>query len=385
MKDFKIAYVNDNSVLNIDSVSNKNFAIKHYAIGLYYLIKELKKNHKVAGSEDAINNIKNGKWNPKEVLIIQEMASNKGLKLIKLGAIPFIWMCFEGPFIGHWFYEKINFYGKNFHTIIIDDKFNKVNFNKNKILSLGYPCIEKKKFKREYKEFTSKDWNSRDLIVGIWANKHYSLHLRKIYYHIINFNIRYILSEIVSKVLSSTYKINLKNQLIDKRISVFLNLSRLCNFHLFGRGWKKTYETPKKVLKKMSKYKNNIFDGDDIKYKFLDKKDILKNYKFSLCFENSSSKNYISEKLYDCFYHKVIPIYLGAPNIHEIIPKESYIDYRDFKSDSELYEYLKDLDYIEANKYLKSAHQFLISSEFKRNTCEYFVESIMDKINSTNL
>ena len=146
MKDFKIAYVNDNSVLNIDSVSNKNFAIKHYAIGLYYLIKELKKNHKVAGSEDAINNIKNGKWNPKEVLIIQEMASNKGLKLIKLGAIPFIWMCFEGPFIGHWFYEKINFYGKNFHTIIIDDdKFNKVNFNKNKILSLGYPCIEKKK------------------------------------------------------------------------------------------------------------------------------------------------------------------------------------------------------------------------------------------------
>tara|TARA_B100000575_G_scaffold293761_1_gene306233 strand:- start:2334 stop:3503 length:1170 start_codon:yes stop_codon:yes gene_type:complete len=381
MSHFKIAYVNENKNFNIKKILNKKFAEQHFAIGLYYLIKELKTKYEVAWSDDAIIKIENGEWDPKKVLVIQEMESSKGSKLIKLGAIPLIWMCFEGPFIGHWIYEKINIYGNKFYKIIIDDNnYPNINFDKTKILSLGYPCVEKVSFIRKFSKYSQKDWTSKKLIVGIWSNKHYAIHLKKIYYHLSNFNFRYIFSEIISKILSKTYKKNLMFQLIDKRIDVFLNLSKYCDFYLYGRGWNKVSETPNKLLNKMMKFKKNIFDGDNSKYRELSKKNIFKNFRFCLCFENSSSKNYISEKLYDCFKEKIIPIYLGASNIEDIIPKNCFIDYRDFKTDHDLYNFINGLDYEKANNYLKFAHNFLLSINFQRNTCEYYVKNIMHQI-----
>lgn len=43
----------------------------------------------------------------------------------------------------------------------------------------------------------------------------------------------------------------------------------------------------------------------------------LSDYKFSVGIENTSEKNYITEKFYDCLLTHTIPIYHGAPNIFE--------------------------------------------------------------------
>lgn len=40
-------------------------------------------------------------------------------------------------------------------------------------------------------------------------------------------------------------------------------------------------------------------------------------YRFSLAIENTSEKNYITEKFYDPVYYNCVPIYFGAPNIAE--------------------------------------------------------------------
>lgn len=53
----------------------------------------------------------------------------------------------------------------------------------------------------------------------------------------------------------------------------------------------------------------------------------LQNYKFSICIENSFEKNYISEKLYDCFVNNVVPIYCGAPNIFEVFNEKNLIKF----------------------------------------------------------
>ena len=42
--------------------------------------------------------------------------------------------------------------------------------------------------------------------------------------------------------------------------------------------------------------------------KEVSKKEIYNQYKFSLCFENSISRSYITEKIFDCFFEKIIPI-----------------------------------------------------------------------------
>jgi len=53
----------------------------------------------------------------------------------------------------------------------------------------------------------------------------------------------------------------------------------------------------------------------------------LQNYKFSICIENSFEKNYISEKLYDCFVNNAVPIYCGAPNIFEVFNEKNLIKF----------------------------------------------------------
>ena len=50
----------------------------------------------------------------------------------------------------------------------------------------------------------------------------------------------------------------------------------------------------------------------------------LKNYKYSLCIENSCENNYFSEKFTDCILSWTIPIYFGCPNIDKYFPKDSY-------------------------------------------------------------
>ena len=59
-----------------------------------------------------------------------------------------------------------------------------------------------------------------------------------------------------------------------------------------------------------------------------EKLDIIHNYKFTIAFENEQSKNYVTEKIFNCFFAKTIPLYLGDPNITEYINTSSFIDLR---------------------------------------------------------
>jgi len=52
------------------------------------------------------------------------------------------------------------------------------------------------------------------------------------------------------------------------------------------------------------------------------KRPILKNYRFCICYENSRDLNgYITEKIFDCFVSGCVPIYWGAGNITDYVPK----------------------------------------------------------------
>ena len=61
----------------------------------------------------------------------------------------------------------------------------------------------------------------------------------------------------------------------------------------------------------------------------------LKNFRFSICIENSIQKNYISEKFWDAILTDTVPIYLGCNNIEEYIDSNCFIDLRPVKNDPE--------------------------------------------------
>jgi hypothetical protein len=56
-----------------------------------------------------------------------------------------------------------------------------------------------------------------------------------------------------------------------------------------------------------------------------DKSEGLDRYMYSIAIENSSSPDYWTEKLSDCFLSMTVPIYVGAPNINEYFPTESFV------------------------------------------------------------
>jgi len=123
-----------------------------------------------------------------------------------------------------------------------------------------------------------------------------------------------------------------------KRIEVFESLEGITK-HCYG-----------KIPYCGDHYKGVIGDGNGTYPSSVDKLNMLAKYKFNLCFENAyhemGSFDYITEKITDCFKARTVPVYYGCYNIQDRIPKELYIDFRDFRdfcSPDVLVEYMKSI------------------------------------------
>lgn len=72
--------------------------------------------------------------------------------------------------------------------------------------------------------------------------------------------------------------------------------------------------------------------------------EFMKDYKFVISFENSSSKNYNTEKIVDGFISKTLPLYWGDTNIKEDFNENSFLFYNDFQTEEEFIDKILSLD-----------------------------------------
>ncbi len=101
----------------------------------------------------------------------------------------------------------------------------------------------------------------------------------------------------------------------------------------------------------------------------------VKNYRFCICYENThSTPGYITEKIFDCFAAGTIPVYWGASNIEDYIPKECFIDRRQFNTLEELYAFLKAMTKEEFEDYLVHIRTFLSSTAAQKFTQQQIEE-----------
>lgn len=140
---------------------------------------------------------------------------------------------------------------------------------------------------------------------------------------------------------------------------------------LYGTGWNKCKNS--KII--------DIYKG-----KVESKNETLKNYKFSICFENTSNEyGAIMEKIFDCFAAGCVPIYWGAPNVLKYIPKTCFIDFRDFGTYDELYQFLKSMSESDYNQYIGSIKEFMLSDKYDDfNTIGYikYMQNAINKVRS---
>jgi hypothetical protein len=113
-----------------------------------------------------------------------------------------------------------------------------------------------------------------------------------------------------------------------------------------------------------------------------DKLAILANYRFCICFENRhNTRGYISEKIFHCFAAGCVPVYWGPDNVEDYIPKSCFIDYRDFQSDEELYQFIKNMPRKTYERYLKNIRAFLKSPQAHLFSPEHFEQTVYEAVN----
>lgn len=179
-------------------------------------------------------------------------------------------------------------------------------------------------------------------------------------------------------------------QLYSARKKAILSLEGLVgnDFAYYGPGWDRFYLSNTKILKAFQKLKleallpkcqTSSYEG------LLDEKLFGMNaFKFNLCFENAQGiSGYITEKIFDCFFASVVPVYWGAPDINLVIPNDCFIDYREFDGVEDLVGYLKDMNESIHEKYLKAAQSFLESQKARQFSGEHFAEVIVSQVVGT--
>ena len=116
--------------------------------------------------------------------------------------------------------------------------------------------------------------------------------------------------------------------LIGLRSQIALEGSKLGVLDVYGKGW------PEGISKEDSREGN--WPGR--------KRELLENYQFNLCFENTAVPNYMTEKIWDSIGNYCLPIYYGKnTNAYELFPKNSFIDYSDFDSPQELFQFIANI------------------------------------------
>ena len=161
-------------------------------------------------------------------------------------------------------------------------------------------------------------------------------------------------------------------------------------FSLYGFGWDNCYvKTGSRILNRLIRELCR-FDNFKRKYKIVfpshrgevkRKYMVMPSYKFSICFENTRDiPGYITEKIFDSFFAGCVPVYWGANNIAEHIPKDCFIDFRDYKNMEDLYTYISNLSDLEYLAYLKRIEAFLNSPKAHPFSIDYFVKTIMGEI-----
>jgi hypothetical protein len=135
--------------------------------------------------------------------------------------------------------------------------------------------------------------------------------------------------------------------------------------HAFNRRWQRVFPNPQlEAARRM--YKGAASS----------KSEVLGQYTFALCFENSILKGWITEKIFDCFFAGTIPVYWGAPDIAEWVPTECFIDKRKFSDYAELKDFLRSLNENDIRRYKEAAREFLLSPRFRPFSKHAFAELI---------
>jgi hypothetical protein len=129
-------------------------------------------------------------------------------------------------------------------------------------------------------------------------------------------------------------------------------------YHSYGRGWQENC------------FKGFVPGGSHATY------EVISKYQFNFCPENSRFNGYVTEKPLQAMCCGSIPIYIGAPDVYNYLPKGTFINFEEYCF-KDLCEYLKYMDMSEYNAYKKRMKTFVTSNESEMFSSYIFAKKLV--------
>ncbi len=121
--------------------------------------------------------------------------------------------------------------------------------------------------------------------------------------------------------------------LVQKRCEYALAGYKRKLLHIYGNKWPNGYAL-----------ENSGFGFEKEKPWWTKKIEILNEYKFNLCFENTAHHYYITEKIWHAIVSFTLPIYHSLnSSVYEIFPENSFVDAHQFTDVHAMFDYIENM------------------------------------------
>ena len=367
-----IAYFTNGESFRSDVLRDKEVSYRYPGSGWLSCLYEFAsiRGIDVASGDVALENVSRGKWRAKDVLVIQDLDCALAHGLLQNGAVPFMLTCFEAPLYAPFFYDNVR-------SIAAKFKFRCGFYPDNGgYRAQGLDIFEPFKFPSFYLSDLvpldhSWDWGSKKRLALVAANKFKSsrLFLPK------DADVKDWLRQIkwlYWRGISPAYRSSLKVCLHESRLKAIEFFANHGGIDLYGAGWEVMAGLPRewasRLEKNMGIKKLGICNN---------KLQVLKDYRFAICYENCALAGYITEKIIDCFVAGVIPIYHGAPDVSDHISAKAFLSGGDW-SFNRLQHQMDLLHEDEARSIIQCGREYLQSTDGKLHSYEGFASAVLD-------
>lgn len=157
--------------------------------------------------------------------------------------------------------------------------------------------------------------------------------------------------------------------LYETRIQAIENWAPRPGFRLFGQRWAAARQHS-------GRFRRIRFDKEPVECD--DKLATISNYRFNLCLENCEYPGYLTEKIFDAMLAGTVPVYRGAPDVTDFVPRECFIEVRSCSDWEALWQRLAAMTQDEWQRYLHAIEGFLASPAYRafdeKNVAQSFVE-----------
>lgn len=191
------------------------------------------------------------------------------------------------------------------------------------------------------------------------------------------------------------YFFDFKDQIKNEEIEAYRNTKKekFCNFMASNNKAKERINFVKELVKRKkvdclgpvlyNMEARDTVGKQDQSGKYIDwrkeKLEIIKEYKFTMSFENEQAYNYVTEKIYQPLLVGSIPIYWGAPNVDTLFNPKCFVNVNNFNSYEEAIDEIMRID--DDETYYKTFfEESVILSDSK--LIEVSEEKILERINT---